>query len=57
MKGLEEARIHKGDNRKLDWVVAEMREVEREGRFGRQNQWNLVTDSTWEIVVQDAPRF
>ena len=30
MKGLEEARMHKVDNRALDWVVAEMKEVERE---------------------------
>lgn len=42
VKGLEEARIHKGDNRALDWVVAEMREVEREkgGLEGR-------TSGTW----------
>ena len=30
MKGLEEARMHKGDYGALGWVVAEMREVERE---------------------------
>lgn len=42
MKGLEEASIHKGANRALDWVVAEMREVEREkgGLEGR-------TSGTW----------